>query len=167
MYFTKVSFAVVLIGLVNAIIAEAYDVDLYNNYQEILRTRRSPQGKFGLEANHKDDVTSLRGDVSGTLLKTDHATVDGNAYYQRNWGPAPKYQTGAGLNLNHDSGLTGSLNYDKMPQTSRLGATAGYKIFESQNGRSTLDANAYYNRNFGGFGPRQDYGGFLNYRYRF
>ncbi|XP_073970516.1 uncharacterized protein isoform X2 [Rhodnius prolixus] len=159
--------------MLNGIIAEdllmerSADLDEDAYFQETLRTKRSPQGAFSLSASNDAGVNSLHTDVTGTLLKTDRATLDGNAYYQRNFNADPKYQTGVGLNLNHDSGFTGRLNYDKMPGSSRLGAGAGYNIFESRDGKSSLNAEAFYNRNFGGFGPRSDYGGFLTYRRNF
>ncbi|KAK9509775.1 hypothetical protein O3M35_007013 [Rhynocoris fuscipes] len=134
----------------------------------IYRHRRSPQGKFGFTAENNNGNNLLRGDVKQTLLSGTHGQLDGNAYYQRNFGPAPapRYESGVGLNYNHNSGAFASAQYDKVPNVGHFGAKAGYNFIND--GRTSLGVGASYDRVYTPVGPtKPNVGGFLNFRHNF
>lgn len=118
---------------------------------------QSPQGTSGMvglkgnvfnENGHSLDVNTR---IGQTFAPKGPTSIGGGIDYQ---GP----RVGAGLDVNHIN------NYG-----TNVGVHGNANVWRSNNGRSSLDANANYNRQFGGpFGAgRPNYGAGLNFIHRF
>lgn len=108
-------------------------------------------GAKGNVFNQNGHSLDASGQISRTFRPVGPTVVGGGLDYQ---GP----RGGASVNANHARGFG-----------TDLGASANANLWRSRNGMSSLDANANYNRHFGGpFGTgRPNYGAGATFNHRF
>ena len=90
----------------------------------------------------------------------------GTAHYQRNFGDNPvRQQYGLGLEHRSDRGSIGvaATQYTgKDPigswRNNNVRADANYDLYRSRDGNTRVAGNAFYERSFGDFPSRRDYG---------
>lgn len=104
---------------------------------------------------------------SGTIYNEDGHSIDASGRVSRTF---PDGSTIIGGGLEYDGPRAGAyLNVGHGGDMgTSLGVGADANLWRSDNGRSTLDANANYNQNFGGaYGGQHNYGGGLTFRHNF
>lgn len=130
------------------------------------RNRR--QSVFGGVSPSNGGSTATLG-ASGTLYNQGGHRVDGHGQISRTYNPTGPTSVGAGLDYQGPrGGASVNANHARHLGTD-VGVTGNANVWRSHDGRSTLDANANYNRHFGGpFGTgRPDYGVGATFRHRF
>ncbi|KAJ8896106.1 hypothetical protein PR048_001448 [Dryococelus australis] len=114
--------------------------------------------------------TRVSAQGSRTVWQGQDSRVDANAHWARTFGGAggpPTY--GGGLNYQHPRGGA-AVDVSRTPGFgTQVGAQGAANLWRSQDGRSSLDANARWSRNYGGpWGTsRPNYGAGLNFVHRF
>lgn len=133
---------------------------------EHLRIRR--QTVFGGVTPGNPGQTATLG-TSGTLYNQNGHRLDGHAQVSRTFNPTGPTSVGAGLDYQGPrAGASLNANHINHFGTD-VGVTGNANIWRSPNKQSSLDANANYNRHFGGpFGTsKPNYGVGATFTHRF
>lgn len=117
--------------------------------------------------------TSVSAQAQGTPWSSGPHSVDGNAHWSRVFGGRtgtshPSY--GGGLTYTRSNRASVGVDVSRQrPFGTQVSAQAQGTLWRSNNGRSTIDANAGWSRSYGGaWGTsRPNYGGMINFRHRF
>nr|WOJ43253.1 attacin 3 [Lasioderma serricorne] len=163
------SFVVLVLCLASALAFPYENVEDDNEYYLIpTRVRRQ------LDISGGKSGTRITAGHGGTLYQNDRHQVDGSAFASQNFRhfkPDGPLTTGGRVDYLHKpSGSSASVGASNTRGFGTdLSAQGNLNLYRSQNGRTTLDANARYDRHFGGpFGTgRPNYGGGLNFNHRF
>lgn len=119
-----------------------------------------------------------RGDAGGThatigaqgnILNRNGHSVNAHGQVDKNFHPNSATGVGGGFNYQGPrAGLSGNVNHAHRFGTD-VGVSGNANVWRSPNGRSSVDANAEYNRHFGGqFGTgRPNYNVGATFRHRF
>ncbi|XP_026481744.1 uncharacterized protein LOC113388590 [Ctenocephalides felis] len=118
--------------------------------------------------------TQVTAEAAGTLYNKNGHKLDGNANWARTYkqpgvGTGP-VTVGGGLQYSREGkGHVGVNAQHTRGFGTDVGANAGVNLFRANNGRTSLDADAFASKHFGGaFGTgRTNYGGAVNFRHRF
>lgn len=107
--------------------------------------------------------------ASGNLFNQNGHRVDGHAQISRNFHPTGPASVGGGLNYQGPRGGAAINANHAHHFGTDVGVTGNANVWRSNNGRSSLDANANYNRHFGGpFGTgKPNYGGGVMFTHKF
>lgn len=105
----------------------------------------------------------------GNVFNNNGHSVQANGEISKNFKPIGPTSVGGGVNYQGPrAGVSGNVNHVHHFGTD-VGVSGNANIWRSPNGRTSLDANAGYNRHFGG--PtgtgRPNYNGNLNFIHRF
>lgn len=107
--------------------------------------------------------------AQGNIFNNNGHSVHANGEISKNFKPSGPTGVGGGVNYQGPrAGVSGNVNHVHRFGTD-VGVSGNANVWKSQNGRSSLDANAGYNRHFGGPGGtgRPNYNGNLNFVHRF
>lgn len=135
------------------------------------RVRR--QATVDVTRNTRTGSTSVSLQGQGNLWARGPHRVDGNAHYSRVFGGRqgtmhPTY--GGGLTYSNSNGASAGVDISRQrPFGTQVSVQAQRALWRSNDGRTSVDANANWSRNYGGaFGTsRPNYGGMVTFRHRF
>lgn len=176
MYSKSVAFFAIAINLICITSAQhsyesaeaVYDVPytLLQQYDaQPIRVRRQIYG--GITPGNPGKTVTLG--AQGNIYNNNGHSVDGHAQVSRTFQPAEPTSIGGGLDYKGPR-AGASVNVDHVHRFgTNVGAQGNMNVWRSNNGRSTLDANAGYNQHFGGpFGnSRPNYNVGANFIHRF
>jgi hypothetical protein len=142
-------------------------------FQGEQKTRVRRQATVDVNRNTQTGSTSVSVQGQGKLWERGPHRVDGNAHYSRDFGGRqgtmhPSY--GGGLAYSHSNGASAGVDISRQrPFGTQVSAQAQGTLWRSNNGRTSVDANANWSRTYGGrFGTsRPNYGGMVTFKHKF
>lgn len=107
--------------------------------------------------------------AQGNIFNNNGHSVHANGEISKTFKPIGPTSIGGGVNYQGPrAGVSGNVNHVHRFGTD-VGVSGNTNIWRSPNGRTSVDANAGYNRHFGGPGGtgRPNYNGNINFNHRF
>lgn len=107
--------------------------------------------------------------AQGNVFNRNGHSIDAHGQVSKNFRPIGPTAIGGGINYQGPrAGVSGNVDHVHRFGTN-VGVSGNANLWRSNNGRTSVDADAGYNRHFGGqFGTgRPNYNGNINFRHRF